>query len=114
MHSGVSSDGNYDSKHWPLAKNEPIFPDVDTAAKKITELKHYQDLLARDTSLDCRLSVIAIDDRLRQLTKAYRTVLFVSYIMGVRVPEAAKRFGITQLDYKILLRAAKQSYLELV
>lgn len=113
MHSGVSSDGNFDSHHFPVNNIMPDFPAAKDSAA-INELKHYQDLLARDTSIDCRLSVIAIDDRLRQLTKAYRTVLFVSYIMGVRVPEAAKRFGITQLDYKILLRAAKQSYLELV
>lgn len=113
MHSGVSSDGNYNSKHWPI-KNDPIFPDVDTAAKKITELKHYRDLLANTSSIDCRLAADTIEDNLRKLCKPYRSVLFASYVLGLSKAEAAKRFGIPQADYSALLRAARQSYLELI
>ena len=92
-------------------------PDYFPAAKDsaaINELKHYRDLLANTSSIDCRLAADVIEDNLRKLCKPYRSVLFASYVLGLSKAEAAKRFGIPQADYSALLRAAKQSYLELI
>lgn len=113
MHSGYSSDGNFDSHHVPVSNNEPDFPAAKDSAA-INELKHYRDLLANTSSIDCRLAADVIEDNLRKLCKPYRSVLFASYVLGLNKAEAAKRFGIPQADYSALLRAAKQSYLELI
>lgn len=113
MHSGFSTDGNFDSHHFPIQRNEPDFPAAKDSAA-INELKHYRDLLANTSSIDCRLTADTIEDNLRKLCKPYRSILFVSYVLGLSKAVAAKRFGIPQADYSDLLRAAKQSYLELI
>lgn len=114
MHSGFSTDGNYDSHHVPIQRNEPDFPAAKNSAQAINELKHYRDLLANTSSIDCRLAADSIEDNLRKLCKPYRSILFASYVLGLSKAEAAKRFGIPQADYSALLRAAKQSYMELI
>ncbi|WP_278502812.1 hypothetical protein [Mitsuokella multacida] len=110
MHSGLATDGNYNSKHWPINNNVTFDAYVDSPV--LGQLAQYGRLVRDTGNLRSQLLADEITDNIDRLPLLYRYVLFYIYALDLNAKDAAARLHIPRQKFNELFRQAKRLYLE--
>ena len=110
MHSGLATDGNYNSKHWPINNNVTFDAYVDSPA--LGQLAQYGRLVRDTGNLHSQLLADEITDNISRLPLIYRYALFYIYALDLNAKDAAQRLHIPRQKFVEIFKIAKRRYLE--
>lgn len=110
MHSGLATDGNYNSKHWPITNSISFDAYVDSPA--LGQLAQYGRLVRDTGNLHSQLLADEITYNISRLPLIYRYALFYIYGLDLNAKDAAQRLHIPRQKFNELFRRAKRLYLE--